>query len=362
MAEGAELSDSLRQLVDDRIALEKKLQNESGELSGRSAADYEATYGRIQKSLLNLFRDSKEDALRIGIMLEIIRILENKLVYLQNFIVDPSAESRMMATLVDRFIEQLQLTKSTVLTPLEGTYYRAIGALYAGHTAKARELFREACESEESDEANDIKYKSFVILGHISHVESDFEKARDLHDQSLKYSQHNNVTAQAMAFKALNSYALKDFDEALELFEKSLELFDREGPYFNSYFYRNALLFCGAIHFDRKGYEAAEKFYRQALEIIEPSSYDYFDGLAQLGKIHFATSRFDEAAASFTQAIATHRFSENEYLLDTYFWLARTQIRRNHNDEARRLLEKVTTSEVTYGKRGQALELLQRVG
>ena len=37
------------------------------------------------------------------------------------------------------------------------------------HVDKAREGFSAACASEESDEANDIKYKSYVILGNLSH-------------------------------------------------------------------------------------------------------------------------------------------------------------------------------------------------
>src|SRR5439155_22635969 len=115
---------------------------------------------------------------------------------------------------------------SRVLTTLEATYYRAVAALYAGEIAKAREGFTAACASEESDEANDIKYKSYVILGHLSHEERDYAKAKDLHEQSLRYTQNNNVTAQALALKALNAYALRDHDDALHLFRAALKLFD----------------------------------------------------------------------------------------------------------------------------------------
>src|SRR4029079_4679948 len=105
------------------------------------------------------------------------------------------------------------------LTTLEAIYYRAVAALYAGEVDKARDGFSAACASEESDEANDIKYKSYVILGHLSHEERDYRTAKDLHEQSLRYSQNGNVTAQALALKVLNSYALQDFDEALHLFQ-----------------------------------------------------------------------------------------------------------------------------------------------
>ena len=86
--------------------------------------------------------------------------------------------------------------------------------------------------------------EAYVLLGHLTHGEKDYAKAKELHDQSIRYSQNNNVTAQALALKALNSYALRDYDEALKVFEESLQLFDPNQPFFNSYFHRNALLFC----------------------------------------------------------------------------------------------------------------------
>ena len=147
-----------------------------------------------------------------------------------------------------------------MLTGLEATYYRAVAALYAGEPGRAREGFGEACASEESDEANDIKYKSYVLLGHLSHEERDYAKARELHDQSMCYSANSNVTARALAFKALSSYALDEHDDALHLFEEALNLFDADQPFFNSYFFRNALLFRGAIYFDRKQYDKVEEF------------------------------------------------------------------------------------------------------
>src|SRR5439155_9662266 len=101
----------------------------------------------------------------------------------------------------------------------------------------------------------------YVMLGHLSHDEHDYAKAKQLHEQSLRYSQNSNVTAQALALKALNSYALGEADEALHLFQEALQLFDPNQPFFNSYFYRNALLFCGAIHFDRRDLENAERYY-----------------------------------------------------------------------------------------------------
>ncbi|MEA2464774.1 MAG: Tetratricopeptide repeat, partial [Acidobacteriota bacterium] len=347
--------------VDQRIALETQLQNERGELSDAASRKYEERYAALQRELAALFKGAGQDQQRITIMLEMMRILENRLVYLQNFIVDPSSDNRILAQLVTRFIDDAGRERNAVLTSLEALYYRAVAALYAGELGKAREGFSAACASEESDEANDIKYKSYVILGHLSHEEADYAKAKDLHDQSMRYSPNDNVTAQALALKALNAYALQDFDDALHLFQEALRLFDENKPFFNSYFYRNALLFCGAIFFDRKELEQAESFYRRVAANVDQSSFDFFDALSHLGRIQYAQDRYDEAVTSFERAVQTHRFSENEYVVDTWFWIARCHLRRNDAGAARKYLEKIAATDVRYEKKPQAVELLQRI-
>ena len=169
------------------------------------------------------------------------------------------------------------------------------------------------------------------------------------------------MTAQALALKALNSYALGDAEDALHLFQESLQLFDAHQPFFNSYFFRNALLFCGAIHFDRRDYPNAEKYYRRVLDSVEQHSYDFFDALTHLGRIYYTQQRYDDAAAAFEKAVQTHRFSENEYLVDTWFWTARTHLKRNEPAQARPYLEKIAASEVKYEKKPQAVEMLQKI-
>jgi tetratricopeptide (TPR) repeat protein len=361
MVDRNDLSQRIRSLVEERIALEGRLQNEKGELPDAAARRYDDQYGAIQRNLAALFKQAGEEAQRITIMLEMMRILENRLVYLQNFIVEPSSDSRILAQLVTKFIDQITSQRSTVLTTLEATYYRAVAALYAGELARARQGFSEAAASEESDEANDIKYKSYVMLGHLSHEERDYAKAKELHEQSLRYSQNDNVTAQALALKALNSYALQDYDEALHLFEESLGLFNPDQPFFNSYFFRNALLFCGAIYFDRKDYPKAESFYRRVLDSVEQNSYDYFDALSHLGRISYAQGQWDDAVASFEKAIHSQKFSENEYIIDTWFWIARSHLKRNDRAQARTYLERIAGSDVRYDKKPQAVELLARM-
>lgn len=361
MAGSEDMMSRLNELVQQRVELERNLQNEKGELSLARRREFEQLYAGLQRGLLQLFRQAPDDRTRVTLMLEVMRILENRLVYLQNFTADPSNDQKMLASLVTKFIDEMMKSGSGVLTHLEATYYRAIGSLYAGDVSSARDGFRSACESEESDEANDIKYKSYVLLGNLSHEEKDYAGARELHDKSLQYSQQTNVTAQALAFKALNEYALHAYDEALSLFEKSLTLFDRDQPFFNSYFYRNALLFCGSIYFDRKDFKKAEGFYSRVVTEVEPHSYDSFDALSHLGKIHYMDGKFDEAASRFTEAVGSHKLTENEYLVDTYFWLARTHLKRNAPGEARTYLEKVTGSDVMYDKKPQAEQLLRQI-
>ena len=355
------MADRVKELVDQRVALESTLQNERGELSESRASQYDRDYTALQRKLSALFKEAADDSQRITIMLEMMRILENRLVYLHNFIVDATSENRILAQLVTRFIDQLTSEQSTVLTSLEATYFRAVAALYAGDLSVARNAFGAACASEESDEANDIKYKSYVMLGHLSHEERDYAKARELHDRSLRYSHNNNVTAQALALKALNSYALRDSDEALHLFQEALGLFDPNQPFFNSYFHRNSLLFCGAIYFDRRDLANAEKYYRDVLENVEQNSYDFFDALTHLGRIYYGQERYDEAVNAFERAVQTHRFSENEYLVDTWFWTARSYLKRNEPQQARPYLEKIAATEVKYDKKPQAAELLRKI-
>jgi tetratricopeptide (TPR) repeat protein len=359
----ADLTGKIKELVDRRVTLESQLQAEHGELSDGAVRKYDDSYAAIQRQLAALFRDASAEAQRITIMLEMMRILENRLVYLQNFVLEPSSDNRILAQLVTKFIDQITSERSTVLTGLEATYYRAVSSLYAGDLARARDGFKAACASEESDEANDIKYKSYVILGHLSHEERDYAGAKDLHDQSLRYSQNDNVTAQALALKALNSYALQDHDDALRLFEESLQLFDENKPFFNSYFFRNALLFCGAIYFDRRSYDEAEKYYRRVVDTVEQNSYDSFDALSHLGRIAYSRGQYDDAMAVFEKALQNQKqFTENEYIVDTYFWLARTHLKRNDAERAKPYLEKIAASDVRYDKKPQAAELLRKVG
>jgi tetratricopeptide (TPR) repeat protein len=356
-----DVSSRVRALVEQRVALENVLQHEPGDLPDAKVREYDHQYQSLQRQLSTLFREVADDRHRITVMLEMMRILENRLVYLQNFVIDPTSENRMLAQLVTRFIDDMGREKNPVLTTLEATYYRAVAALYSGDLARAREGFSAACASEESDEANDIKYKSYVILGHLSHEEADYARARELHDKSMRYSANDNVTAQALALKALNSYALQDHDEALHLFGEALNLFDENKPFFNSYFYRNALLFCGAIHFDRHDYERAGTFYQRVASSVDPSSFDYFDALSHLGRIAYAQNQYDDAVSSFEKAAHSHRFSENEYVVDTWFWIARCHLRRNDAAQARKYLEKVAASDVRYEKKPQAVELLGRI-
>ena len=72
-----DLSARIKDLLDQRIALETKLQNEKGELSDAASSRYDDSYAGLQRQLAALFKETSDDAQRITIMLEMMRILEN---------------------------------------------------------------------------------------------------------------------------------------------------------------------------------------------------------------------------------------------------------------------------------------------
>ena len=136
------MGNELNALVDERVALETRLQNEKGELSEARAQQYESEYAALQRKLAALFRETGAERERITVMLELMRILENRLVYLHNFQVDATADNRLFAQLVTRFISQIAGTN--VMTKLEATYYGGVAALYAGEVAAAQTAFSDA--------------------------------------------------------------------------------------------------------------------------------------------------------------------------------------------------------------------------
>jgi tetratricopeptide (TPR) repeat protein len=351
---------SLEELSARRVQLERELQEQGRELTPEEWKNFRDEYEQLRRLLLQNLARASSDAEKIEAVAEILRAMENELIHLHNFLVAPSEQDIALARKLDGFLRELKGAGVEELSPLETLYFLGILAMYEGEPDNARSLFESACESEESDEANDIKYKSFVMLGHLSHVERDYERAQELHEKSMQYTRNSNVTAQALALKALNSYALGNSDDALELFESSLELFREGEPFYNEYFHRNALLFCGAILFEREQYARSAEFYEKVLDHVESSSYDYFDALAQLGKIHFAKGDYAASAETFRKAIEKQS-NENEYLLDTLYWLARAHLKIEQRVEAKRCLEQVVSSPVAYQKKPQAQELLRNV-
>lgn len=351
---------ALDRFREDRAALERELQESERELSGAEIEQALKRHQSLRKQILGLVASSSDENTRIEAVIEVVRVLESELVNVHNFLIAPKDQEAELAVRLEALLQEMLGSGSTVLTRLEITYFLGVLAMFEGKLEEARAHFEAACGSEESDESNDIKYKSFVMLGHLSHVEEDYERARDLHDQSMQYTHSSNVMAQALALKGLNSYALQKSDEALDLFERALELFRVQEPFYNEYFHRNSLLFCGAILFDQEQHERAARYYEEVLEHVESSSYDYFDALVQLGKIRYGAGSYDEAARIFEQAVEKQR-NENEYVLDTLYWLARAQLKLERTGEARRCLEKVVSSPVEYQKKTQAEQLLAQV-
>ena len=69
---------------------------------------------------------------------------------------------------------------------------------------------------------------------------------------------------------------------------------------------------------------SAEPYYRRVLENVEQSSYDYFDALTHLGRIAYSQQHYDDAVAAFEKAVQVQKQNENESIIDTWFWIART--------------------------------------
>lgn len=315
-------------------------------------------HDELIRTVLRLVRHASTDHERARALVELMHALEDRLVDSADY--SPQALSGY-ARLGELILDAIdQSGASLPLTNLERTYHRAVAALYAGRPAEATIGFQQACESEESDEANDIKFKSYVILGNLSHGREEYDAARELHSRSLEYAREHNVTAQALAFKALNSYALGDQPEAYDLFQRAIELFAPDQPFYNSYFHRNALLFSGSILYDRREWAEAELVYRRALEHVEPDSFDRHDSLAQLGRICYATGRWSEAVDFFRAALEIAALGPTEYQLDTRFWLARAEVKQGNLREARTLLREVIDSDLPYERRPQAEALLAR--
>jgi tetratricopeptide (TPR) repeat protein len=351
---------SLEDLSARRLELENELQEQGRELTPEKWESCRTEFEQLRRLLLQKLARAGTASGRVAAVSEILRAMESELIHLHNFLVAPSDQDVALARKLDSLLRELRDAGVEELSNLEIVYFLGILAIYEGELDDARSLFESACESEESDETNDIKYKSFVMLGHLSHVEQDYRRAQELHETSMQYARSSNVTAQALALKALNSYALGDSADALELFESSLDLFREGEPFYNEYFHRNALLFCGAILFEREQYARSAEYYEKVLDHVESSSYDYFDALAQLGKIHFAKGDYAASTETFRRAIEKQS-NENEYLLDTLYWLARAHLKIEQRAEAKRCLEKVVSSPVAYQKKPQAQELLRKV-
>lgn len=353
--EQSSFEERLNAVVADRMSLHESIRTRA---AGTESPPVEQQHDELIRRILHLLKESDEGEHRDAAMVQLIRALEERIVDIGNFATDALSDYRRLGELI---VEYIDMRGSELpLTQLERTYYRGIALLHAGRGADASATFRHACESEESDESNDIKFKSYVILGNISHEEQRYDTAREMHDQSLRYARENNVTAQAVALKALNAYALGEQEEALSLFQHSLELFSPDQPFYNAYFHRNALLFSGTIFYDRRDWSAAEESYGRALSHVEPQSFDRYDALSQLGRICYATGRWEKAAQHFRHALGIESVGETEHQLDTRFWLARTEVKQGNIREARALLREVIESEVPYERRPQAEALLQR--
>ena len=63
-----DLSARIKDLLDQRIALETKLQNEKGELSDAASGKYDDAYAALTRQLATAFKQTSEDSERVTIM------------------------------------------------------------------------------------------------------------------------------------------------------------------------------------------------------------------------------------------------------------------------------------------------------
>ncbi|HUO84760.1 MAG TPA: hypothetical protein VM534_06555, partial [Thermoanaerobaculia bacterium] len=75
-----------------------------------------------------------------------------------------------------------------------------------------------------------------------------------------------------------------------------------------------------------------------------------------------AVGRYPEAVSWLSRAAEQQGPDVNEYVVDTWYWLARAHVRAGSSAEARRWAEKVAGSSGRERRRRQAEALLAEVG
>ena len=350
-------------LVDERVALETRLQNEQGELSEARAQQYERRVRGAAAKLAALFKQTADERERITVMLELMRILENRLVYLQNFIVDADVRQPHPRAAGDAASSTRSPRTRSVLTNLEATYYRAVAALYAGDVATARDGVHGGVRVRGVRRGE--RHQVQVVRDPRPPLARGARlRARRRSCTTSRCATRRTTTSPRRRWrsKALNSYALGEHDEALHLFQESLQLFDPTQPFFNSYFYpqRAALLRRDPLRsprLRRRGDVLPQRAGQRRPEFVRllrcpgaPRPHRLRAGALRRRRGGVRARRRRRTASARTSTSSTPGSGSR----------ARTS-KPATTAEARPYLEKIAATEVRYEKKPQAVELLQKI-
>ena len=140
-----------------------------------------------------------------------------------------------------------------MLTTLEATYYRAVAALYArrlgdGARGVQRGVRVRGVGRGQRHQVQVVRHPR-APLARGARLRQGEGPARPV-DALLAERQRHGAGAGAEGAELVRARRITT-TRCISSRKRSA-LFDENKPFFNSYFFRNALLFCGAIHFDRQ--------------------------------------------------------------------------------------------------------------
>lgn len=343
-----------------RREIEARISTGAVALTDASRLELDDELDSVLDALFVRYRRSWLESTKLETSVEIARVLELKLTLLRNYAVDPTSDARSLALGLRRIFAEAGYEKLGLLE-LEASYLSAVLAVHAGEVLSGLTELDEALERGGSDELVNIRYHAHMLASHLRHELSEFEAARRHAERAADLATSSNPTAHALAVIGVNSFALGDKQRAMRELEDALRYFQESDPLFNPYFFRNTLLLCGLICYERRDDETAETFCRRAVEQTEPATYDAFEAWSRLGRVLYRQKKTKEAADAFEHGIVAYRHGENEVLLDVCLWLARASIDIGNTSRARSLLLRIVTSEVDYPSREDARQLLANI-
>jgi tetratricopeptide (TPR) repeat protein len=343
-----------------RREVEARISTGAAPLSDASRLDLDDELDAVLHALFVRFRRSWLESTKLETAVEIARVLELKLTLLRNYAFDPTSDARSLAIGLRAIFAEAGAEKLG-LASIEHSYLKAILAVYGGDPLSGLTELDGVFGDGDTEGFVGLLYHARMIASHLRHELSEFATARDHADSAADLATSPNPAAQALAVAGVNSFAMGQRDRAMRELEDALRYFDESEPLFNPYFFRNTLLLCGLICFERGDDEAAESFCRRAVEHAEPATFDAFEAWSRLGRVLYRQKKIEEAADAFEHGIAAYRHGESEVLLDVCLWLARACLSLGRTDRARILLLRIVTSEVDYPSSEDARRLLAQI-